>query len=72
MLSLYRITGYISCHSVYLQGGQTPLHLSAWNGQLTTVQYLIEAGGAEVDGRDEVSQRDEAECGCIDVTDDDE
>ena len=72
MLSLYRITGYISCHSVYLQRGRTPVHLAAWDGQLTTVQYLIEEHGAEVDVRDEVSQRDEAECGCIDVTDDDE
>ena len=57
---------------MYLQFGQTPLHLAAWYGQLTTVQYLIEEGGAEVDGRDKVSQRDEAECGCIDDTDDDE
>ena len=72
MLSLYRITGYISCHSVYLQLGLTPLHRAAGGGQLTTVQYLIEEHGAEVGGRDEVSQRDEAECGCIDVTDDDE
>ena len=57
---------------MYLQGGLTPLHLAAWNGHLTTVQYLIEERGAEVDGRDKVSQRDEAECGCIDDTDDDE
>ena len=72
MLSLYRITGYISCHSVYLQYAQTPLHLAAWDGHLTMVQWLIEEGGAEVDVGDEVSQRDEAECGCIDDTDDDE
>ena len=72
MLSLYRITGYISCHSVYLQHGQTPLHWAAWRGHLTTVQYLIEERGAEVDVRDKVSQRDKAECGCIDDTDDDE
>ena len=57
---------------MYLQRGQTPLHEAAREGHLTTVQYLIEAGGAEVDGRDVVSQRDEAECGCLDVTDDDE
>ena len=57
---------------MYLQYGQTPLHVAALYGQLTTVQYLIEEGGAEVDGRDEVSQRDEAGCGCIDDTDDDE
>ena len=57
---------------MYLQFGQTPLHRAARDGHLTTVQYLIEAGGAEVDGRDEVSQRDEAGYGCIDVTDDDE
>ena len=57
---------------MYLQDGRTPLHLAAWYGHLTTVQYLIEAGGAEVDGRDDVSQRDEAGCGCFDDTDDDE
>ena len=57
---------------MYLQDGQTPLHLAAQYGHLTTVQYLIEEGGAEVDVRDRVSQRDEAECGCIDDTDDDE
>ena len=72
MLYLYRITSYISCHSLYLQGGQTPLHEAAGGGHLTTVQYLIEERGAEVDVRDKVSQRDEAECGCIDDTDDDE
>ena len=55
---------------MYLQRGRTPLHEAARYGHLTTVQYLIEAGGAEVDGRDEVSQRDAAECGCIDDTDD--
>ena len=57
---------------MYLQRGQTPLHLAALEGHLTTVQYLIEERGAEVDGRDKVSQRDEAGCGCIDDTDDDE
>ena len=57
---------------MYLQDGQTPLHAAARYGHLTTVQWLIEEGGAEVDGRDQVSQRDEAECGCIDDTDDDE
>ena len=57
---------------MYLQGSRTPLQLAALFGHLTTVQYLIEEGGAEVDGRDQVSQRDEAECGCIDDTDDDE
>ena len=57
---------------MYLQLGLTPLHLAAGGGQLTTVQYLIEEHGAEVGGRDVVSQRDEAECGCLDVTDDDE
>ena len=57
---------------MYLQLGHTPLHRAVENGHLTTVQYLIEAGGAEVDGRDKVSQRDEAGCGCIDDTDDDE
>ena len=57
---------------MYLQDGQTPLHLAARYGHLTTVQYLIEAGGAEVDGRDKVSQRDEAGCGCFDDTDYDE
>ena len=57
---------------MYLQRGQTPLHWAAHYGHLTTVQYLIEERGAEVDGRDEVSQRDEAGCGCIDDTDDDE
>ena len=62
----------MSCHSVYLQHDQTPLHLAAGGGHLTTVQYLIEDRGAEVDVRDVVSQRDEAECGCFDVTDDDE
>ena len=72
MLSLFGITGYISCHSVYLQGGLTPLHLAALYGHLTTVQYLIEERGAEVDVGDRVSQRDEAECGCFDDTEDDE
>ena len=72
MLSLYRITGYISCHSVYLQRGRTPLHKAARYGHLTTVQYLIEERGANDDGRDDVSQGDEAGCGCIDDTDDDE
>ena len=57
---------------MYLQEGLTPLHWAALDGHLTTVQYLIEERDAEVDGRDNVSQRDEAECGCIDVTDDDE
>ena len=57
---------------MYLQYGVTPLRLAAGGGHLTTVQYLIEERGAEVDGRDEVSQRDEAGCGCIDDTDDDE
>ena len=57
---------------MYLQDGQTPLHVAARHGRLTTVQYLIEEGGAEVDVRDVVSQRDEAGCGCIDDTDDDE
>ena len=57
---------------MYLQLGLTPVHRAARYGQLTTVQYLIEECGAEVDGRDVVSQRDEAECGCIDVIDDDE
>ena len=47
---------------MYLQLGQTPLHLAARYGRLRTVQYLIEAGRAEVDGRDVVSQRDEAGC----------
>ena len=57
---------------MYSQYGRTPLHQAAGNGHLTTVQCLIEAGGAEVDGQDWVSQRDEAECGCFDDTDDDE
>ena len=57
---------------MYLQNGRAPLHLAALDGHLTTVQYLIEERGAEVDGRDKVSQRDEAGCGCIDDTDDDE
>ena len=70
MLSLYRITGYISCHSVYLQRGQTPLHQASEKGKLPTVKYLIEECGAEVGVRDKVSQRDGAGCGCIDVTDD--
>ena len=47
---------------MYLQDGQTPLHLAAGGGHLTTVQYLLEERGTEVDGRDKVSQRDEAEC----------
>ena len=47
---------------MYLQGGRTPLHWAAPGGHLTTVQYLIEERGAEVDGRDVVSQRDEAGC----------
>ena len=62
ILSLYRFTGYISCHFVYSQGGQTPLHGAARCGHLTTVQYFIDAVGAEVDVRDGVSQRDEAGC----------
>ena len=55
---------------MYLQRGQTPLHEAARYGHLTTVQYLIEERDAEVDRRNVVSQRDEAGCGCIDVTDD--
>ena len=50
---------------MYLQLGHTPLHWAAQYGQLTTVQYLIEERGAEVDVRDVVSQRDEAGCGCM-------
>ena len=55
---------------MYLQLDQTPLPQAAGGGHLTTVQYLIEERDAEVDGRDKVSQRDVAGCGCIDVTDD--
>ena len=35
---------FLSCYSISVQRGGTPLHLASLAGHLSTVKYLVEAG----------------------------
>ena len=35
---------FLSCYSISVQSGYTPLHLASSEGHLSIVKYLVEAG----------------------------
>ena len=35
---------FLSCHSISVQPGDTPLHLASAKGHFPIVKYLVEAG----------------------------
>ena len=35
---------FLSCYSIFVQDGRTPLHLASRAGHLPIVQYHVEAG----------------------------